>query len=237
MFNKKKQPAEEKDVYINSVPPLSKAEVVDLFNQKIDTINNEFHRGLSLIAEHPKSVTFFGSARFKPGSEWYEKTRTLASKIAKETGYTIVSGGGPGIMEAANRGAKEAGGKSIGYTIKLPMEQFDNPYLDDHRSFDYFFVRKMLLNYSAETYIVCPGGFGTLDEFFGILTLIQTKKIPEVPIILYGKKFWNPLIKYFHKFFLKKYSTVSKNDFNLFKVTDDIDEIVKIVKHAKLRKE
>ena len=228
---------ENDEIYLKAIPPLTKEQVIEDYHKRLDRIHAEFLSGLELIEDNPKSITFFGSARFKPGSKWYEKARQLAAKVSKETGYTIVTGGGPGIMEAANRGAKEIGGKTIGYTIKLPMEQSDNPYLDDHRSFNYFFVRKMMLNYSAEAYIVCPGGFGTMDEFFGILTLVQTKKIAKVPIILFGKSYWKPMIKFFRKYFLKKFETISKGDFDDFIITDDMDEIVEIIKHAQLRDE
>ncbi|MEI6420424.1 MAG: TIGR00730 family Rossman fold protein [bacterium] len=218
-------------------PPLTRDQVIKDYTERLDRIHAEFLKGLELIADNPKSVTFFGSARFKPDTKWYEKTRQLAAAVSKETGYTIVSGGGPGVMEAANRGAKDVNGKTIGYTIQLPHEQSNNPYLNDFRSFNYFFVRKMMLNYSAEAYIVCPGGFGTMDEFFGILTLVQTKKIPSVPIILYGKAYWKPMIKFFRKYFLKKYKTISEEDFNDFIVTDDTEKIIDIIKKAQLRAE
>ncbi|MFZ2038717.1 MAG: TIGR00730 family Rossman fold protein [Minisyncoccia bacterium] len=216
--------------------PLSRDEMISHFVRKYRVINEEFLKGFELTAKHPKSVTFFGSARFGEGSEWYEKCRSLSNKISKETGYTIVSGGGPGIMEAVNRGAIEAGGTTIGYGIKLPHEQTFNKYVSDFRNFNYFFVRKVLMNYSAEAYIICPGGFGTMDEFFGILTLIQTKKIPRVPIILFCKKYWDESLTPLFDYFIKE-GAISQEDMDFFVTTDDMDKIVQIIKKAPFRKE
>jgi uncharacterized protein (TIGR00730 family) len=223
--------------YFQSNPPLSVKEAEEAIVKKMHIITEEFRSGFELIVQHPKSVTFFGSARFEEGNESYEKARALAKKISEETGYAIVSGGGPGIMEAANRGAFEAGGKSIGYTIRLPHEQTNNPYMNDFRDFNYFFVRKLMLTYSAEAYIYCPGGFGTMDELFGILTLIQTRKIPSVPIILFGKEYWTDLINLIKYTFIEKYETASPEDLDNLIVTDDMDEVVEIIKHSPLRRE
>ncbi|MEI8339757.1 MAG: TIGR00730 family Rossman fold protein [bacterium] len=229
---------EEKRIeYFHSTPPLTVEQAKELIHEKMHLIDEEFKNGFDLVVKNPKSVTFFGSARFSEGNEYYEKARQLASKIVKETGYAIVSGGGPGIMEAANRGAKEADGVSVGYNIKLPREQMINPWITDTYEFHYFFVRKVMLTYSAETYIYFPGGFGTMDELFEILTLVETKKIPHVPIIMFGKEYWNPIIDLFRHVFLEKFETITNEDFNYFVVTDDMDEVVRIIKEAPLRKE
>jgi hypothetical protein len=229
---------EEKRIeYFRSTPPLTVEQAKELIHEKMHLIDEEFKNGFNLVVKYPKSVTFFGSARFSEGNEYYEKARELASKIVRETGYAIVSGGGPGIMEAANRGAKEADGTSIGYNIKLPREQMINPWITDTYEFHYFFVRKVMLTYSAETYVYFPGGFGTMDELFEILTLVETKKIPHVPIIMFGKEYWNPIIDMFRHVFLEKFETITNEDFNYFVVTDDMDEVVRIIKEAPLRKE
>lgn len=232
-----KQNEQKRKEYFHSTPPLSVDEAKELIHNKMHIIDDEFKAGFDLVVKYPKSVTFFGSARFDEGSEWYEKARELAKKIVAETSYAVVSGGGPGIMEAANRGAKEAGGNSVGYNIKLPHEQSINPWITDTHEFRYFFVRKVMLTYSAETYIYFPGGFGTMDEFFEILTLVQTKKIPHVPIIMFGSEYWNPIIELFKKVFLDKFETISAEDFSNFIVTDDMDEVVKVIKEAPLRRE
>ncbi len=159
----------------------------------------EFKHGYDIIKKYPRSVSILGSAVLPADNEWYKKAENLAGRIARELKYTIVTGGGPGIMEAANKGAFEAGGNSVGFAIKLPNEQFKNNYLTDWVSFEYFFTRKSLLFCSAEAYIYYPGGFGTMDELFEILTLIKTDKIPPVPVILVGRDFWQPLLDFIEK--------------------------------------
>ncbi|PJE74262.1 MAG: TIGR00730 family Rossman fold protein [Candidatus Taylorbacteria bacterium CG10_big_fil_rev_8_21_14_0_10_41_48] len=205
---------------------------------RMSEIIREFKETFDFLGDYPRSVTFFGSTRLSDGSRYYEQARTLAAKIVKETGYAIVTGGGPGIMEAANRGAFEAGGQSIGMHIKLPAEQKKNSFLTASRKFYYFFVRKVALAFSAEVYIFFPGGFGTMDEFFEIATLVQTSKIPRVPIICIGKEYWkdvNDLIISFRD----KYQTISHGDEKLFEIVDEGDDerILEIIKKAPLRKE
>jgi len=197
---------------------------------RICRITGEFQQGYDHIQHFKKSVTFLGGARFKEGDPYYEKVRVLAGRIAKETGFAVITGGGPGIMEAANRGAKEVGGQSVGITIHLPFEQKDNPYLTESIPFNFFFSRKTILTYAAEMYIACPGGYGTLDEIFEILTLMQTGKVPKVPVFLYGCDFWNPLIAYMQTVFVEKYHTISPEDLTLFKATDSDDEIIEALK-------
>ena len=161
---------------------LQSSQIDESIEKRLKVIKKEFVAGLSLIKEHPKSVTFFGSARTKFGDAYYEKAKELADKLARE-GFSIVTGGGPGIMAAANHGALEAGGSSIGFNIKLPTEQIANAFTTQAVNFHYFFTRKVCLSFSAEAFVFFPGGFGTLDEFFEIITLIQTHKAPKLSLI------------------------------------------------------
>ncbi|PCI29846.1 TIGR00730 family Rossman fold protein [Candidatus Wolfebacteria bacterium] len=219
-----------------SFKPLSKEEMQKELNDRMDNINTEFRKGFEFIQSHPKSVTVFGSARFPEDHHDYKKARSVAGRISKELGYAIITGGGPGIMEAANRGAFENDGISLGLTIELPSEQRVNPYITDHIGFHYFFSRKVALSFSAEAYIYFPGGFGTLDELFEILTLIQTGKIDGAPpVILVGKDYWEPLDSYMKDMLLEKHEAIDECDLNLYTITDDEDEILEIVKNAPVR--
>ena len=186
----------------------------------------EFIRGFRALHFAGPCVTVFGSARFKEGHPYYEKTRELAAKIA-QMGFTIMTGGGPGIMEAANRGAKDVGGKSVGCNIVLPMEQKPNQWLDKWVSIRYFFVRKTLLIKYSYAFIVMPGGFGTLDEYFESLTLIQTNKINQFPIIIFDTEFHKELLEHIQK--MKTSGTIDEKDMNLFVVTDSIDEVISTI--------
>lgn len=206
----------------------------DAIESRMLNITEEMARGFHLIKSYHKSVTFFGSARFEETNKYYEVARRISKKIAAELGYAVVTGGGPGIMEAGNRGAKEGGSESIGFTIKLPREQVTNPYLSQHSEFEYFFTRKLCMTYAAEAYVYFPGGFGTLDEFFEILTLVQTKKIECVPIILVGSDFWKPLLEPILKICLDN-ETIDKEDESLFIITDDEDEVLRRIAAAPLR--
>lgn len=203
-------------------------------HKRASRIATEFERGFQFIKQFKKSVTFYGSARFKPSNPHYKEARELAGKLA-QLGYTIVTGGGPGIMEAANRGAKEAGGVSVGLNIELPHEQIVNPYVTESMSFFYFFARKTALSFSAETYIFFPGGYGTLDEFFEIITLIQTRKIPKAPIVLVGTDFWGPLHAFIEEAVYFKHSAIEKKDMALYTITDDHDEVIRIVTSQPVR--
>ena len=203
---------------------------------RICRINEELEQGMSEMESYAKAVTFYGSARFKEGDEFYDKARILASRIAKECkDYAVVTGGGPGIMEAGNRGAFEAGGKSVGASIRLPMEQHDNAYTTDSIPFYFFFARKVALSYSSEVLVYFPGGFGTLDELFEVITLLQTGKLQPIPVILYGSAFWNPLMAFARTVMLEQFKTISESDFNIFTITDDNDLVVKIINEAKPR--
>ncbi|MDO8728723.1 MAG: TIGR00730 family Rossman fold protein, partial [bacterium] len=177
----------------DNIPTLSRVEMQKFALKRVSEISKEFTEGFDFLADYQKSVTFFGANQFKEDNPYCVDARELASQIVQKLGYSVFSGGGPGIMEAANRGAYEAGGNSLGLLIKLPDGQITNKYIT--KSFDsyYFFVRKVLLSFSAEAFIFYPGGFGTLDEFFEILTLVQTKKITNVPIICVGSEYWNKL--------------------------------------------
>lgn len=199
---------------------------------RLNKINEEFVRGLSFIKQYPHSVTFYGSARFEEDHPLYQKARSLAYRIVKELGHSVVTGGGPGIMEAANRGANEAGGDSLGLNIELPHEQIVNPYVKDSVEFYYFFSRKVALSFSANAYIYFPGGYGTMDEFSEILELVQTKKIPEVPLVLVDSAFWRPLDMFFKNTLYQDYKTIHLEDTGLYKITDDEDEILEIIKNA-----
>ncbi len=186
----------------------------------------EFIRGFRALHFVGPCVTIFGSARFKEGHHNYEQTRNIAGAIAK-LGFTIMTGGGPGIMEAANRGAKEVGGRSVGCNIVLPMEQKPNPYLDKWINIRYFFIRKTLLIKYSYAFVVMPGGYGTLDEFFEALTLVQTKKISSFPIIIFDKKFHEELLEHIEN--MRMVGTIADIDTSLFFVTDSIEEALFII--------
>ena len=181
--------------------------------------------GLKTIKTYPQGVTVFGSARLAEDNPYYVKARELGQKLA-QAGHPVITGGGNGIMEAANRGAFEVGGRSIGLNIQLPREQTLNQYTTDNLEFHYFFARKVMLAASSKVYVYFPGGFGTIDEFSEILTLIQTKKIEPVPIFLFGKDFWEPLDTFFYWKMEEAAKTISPNDRGLYTITDDVDTIV-----------
>ncbi len=186
----------------------------------------DFMRGFRALHFVGPCVTIFGSARFTENHQHYKTTVELAAEIAK-LGFTIMTGGGPGIMEAANRGAKSVGGKSVGCNIILPKEQRPNPYLDKWVNIRYFFVRKTLLIKYSYAFVVMPGGFGTMDEFFEALTLIQTGKLNQFPIVIFDTVFHAHLIAYINNLVAAK--TITEDDLNFFLVTDSIDEAVKYI--------
>lgn len=207
------------------------------FHWRVFRIMAEFVDGFQFLADFKKTVTFFGSARFDEKNKWYAEARKLASLLAQEN-IGVISGGGPGIMEAANRGAAEAGGDSIGLNIKLPYEQRINPWVKKAIAFHYFFVRKVMLSYSAQAYVFFPGGFGTLDEVFEIITLIQTKKVSgTIPVILVGKEFWQPICEWIDEALYQKFATIDKEDMSLYRLVDTAEEALAVAKAAPLRKE
>jgi len=188
----------------------------------------EFVRGFQALERVGRCVTVFGSARFPEGHQYYEMARKLGNRLAIE-GFAVMTGGGPGIMEAANRGAKEGGGLSVGCNIMLPKEQEPNPYLDRFVEFDHFFVRKVMLVKYSQAFVVLPGGFGTLDEVFETATLMQTGKVESFPIVAMGGEFWNPMGDFIQTALMKE-GTISPSDLNLFHFTDSIDETISIIK-------
>jgi hypothetical protein len=194
----------------------------------------EFIEGFEFLAPLQNEVTIFGSARVAEGDEHYEEARKLGKLLAKG-GYTVVTGGGPGIMEAANRGAYEGGGESIGLNIQLPKEQRTNPYVKSSRAFHYFFTRKVMLSASAQAYVYFPGGFGTLDEMFEIVTLIQTHKTIRIPLVLVGKDFWAGLLEWLKQNMLVNHNYIELKDLGLMQVVDTAEEAYGIIKTSKPR--
>ena len=193
-------------------------------------IMSEFVEGFEKLSNIGPCVSIFGSARTKPDNKYYKYAVEIAEKLT-EKGYGIISGGGPGIMEAANKGAKNKKGASVGLNIDLPFEQTSNPYIDDDKNidFNYFFVRKVMFVKYAQGFVVMPGGVGTLDELFEAITLIQTKKIQKIPIVLFGSEFWSGLLDWMKETLLEKEKTINKKDLNNFILVDDIDEAVNII--------
>lgn len=225
-----------KNYNYTNVEPITFSKLDEDTQGRIDRISEEFKNGFTLIKNTDLAVTFWGSARLSSEDPMYIKAEKLAARISTELGHTIITGGGPGIMAAGNCGAYDAGGKSVGLTIKLPFEQKTNLCLTHHMDFKYFFARKVCLAFAAESYVYFPGGFGTLDELFEILTLVQTKKIEPAPsIILVGKKYWKGLDKFIKKTLLKN-GMISKEDINLYTITDNDDEIIKLIKESANRK-
>ena len=190
---------------------------------RVFKIMSEFVEGFDIIRRYGLAISFFGSARALPRDDSYTNAEELAGRLAKK-GFAIITGGSSGIMQAANKGAFDAGGVSVGLNISLPDVQNYNPYLTEKFSFDHFFVRKVMLTYASEVYIYFQGGFGTLDEFFEIITLVQTKKIHRVPIILFGKDYWEPLLNFIEKTLYEKHATIDKNDMALYVLVDSVDE-------------
>ena len=193
-------------------------------------IMGEFVSGYEKLSRIGPCVSIFGSARTKPDHKYYKLAESIAQKIV-ENGYGIITGGGPGIMEAGNKGAHLAGGTSVGLNIELPFEQHDNPYIDSDKNldFDYFFVRKVMFVKYSQGFVVMPGGFGTLDELFEAITLIQTNKIEKFPIILIGTEFWSGLIDWIKDTLLQKFGNISEKDLDLIHLVDTEDEVIEIL--------
>mgnify|MGYP005711317275 FL=1 len=194
-------------------------------------IMGELVEGYEKLSQLGPCVSIFGSARTKPDNKFYKETVEISESIVK-LGLGVITGGGPGIMEAANKGAQKAGGVSVGLNIDLPHEQMPNPFIDSDKviDFDYFFVRKVMFVRYAQAFVVMPGGFGTLDEFFEAITLIQTNKIERFPVILYGSEFWSGCIEWIKNIVCKKFNNVSEEEMFLFEVVDSKNEIIEILK-------
>lgn len=190
----------------------------------------EFVDGFETLADIHPCVSIFGSARTQPGEKTYEKTVEIAKRLG-QSGYNIITGGGPGIMEAGNKGAQEGGTTSIGLSIQLPMEQETNSFVEVDLNFQYFFVRKVMFVKYAQAYVGMPGGFGTLDEIFEAITLIQTKRIKPFPVVLVGTDYWGPLWEWVEGTLLKR-ALISPEDMDLVQIVDEPEEVVKIIKRT-----
>jgi len=200
-------------------------------------IMGEFVDGFEKLSKIGPCVSIFGSARTQKDDKYYKLATEIAEKIV-EIGFGVITGGGPGIMEAANKGAKLALGSSVGLNIDLPFEQSANPYIDDDKSldFDYFFVRKVMFMKYAQAFVVMPGGFGTLDELFEAITLIQTKKAEKFPIILVGKSFWDGCLKWIKEELSVNHKYISEKELELISVVDEADDVIKILSKFYLKK-
>ena len=221
---------------IESADSLSDKEIIRRLKRIREDINPEdmeraisymydLGRWLNLLRTFPQGVTAFGSARVKEGDKYYDKARELGGLLA-QNGHPVITGGGPGIMEAVNRGAFEFGGRSVGLNISLEHEQFANPYLTDVMEFHYFFARKVMLSMASKVYVYFPGGFGTLDELSEILCLMQENKMPHMPVFLFGKSYWKPLDRFFRNKLLSS-KMIKAPDLNIYKITDDINDVIK----------
>ncbi len=207
---------------------------------QIFKIMAEFVQAFETLAKIGPCISIFGSARTKPGHKYYELTVEIAKRFAEE-GFGIITGGGPGIMEAANKGTQAAKGKSVGLNIALPFEQEANPYIDKDKfiDFDYFFVRKVMFTKYAQGFIMMPGGWGTLDEFFEVATLMQTRKFSHIPMICVGSEYWGGLFKWMKEIMQDKESNISPGDLELIKIYDTADEVINYIRefytHNKLQ--
>ncbi|MEC7654675.1 MAG: TIGR00730 family Rossman fold protein [Bacteroidota bacterium] len=205
-------------------------EIMSKDSWSIFKIMSEFVEGYEALHRIGPCVSIYGSARTGPETKVYKDAQKIASLLS-ESGYGVITGGGPGVMEAGNRGAHDTGGPSVGLNIELPFEQHENPYIDRDKSidFDYFFVRKVMFVKYSQGFIVMPGGFGTMDELFEALTLLQTGKLNSRPIVLYDSKFWSGLVEWFKDTMLDKYKTISDTDPNLFSIVDTPEEAVRVI--------
>lgn len=210
---------------------LIRQKLIDAAEGRLITVVEEFEHAFDIIGKYPKTVTVFGSARTKQSHPVSRQAFAASWALAKH-GYAIVTGGGGGVMQAANHGAKKAGGVSIGFNIHLPTEQKLNPHTTESYRFEHFFGRKVAMTLDASGYIFCGGGFGTFDELFEIVTLTQTGTIPKVPIILMGTDFWQPLDKVIKKTLQEEYATIEPEDRELYVITDDIDEVVNAIEKS-----
>jgi len=206
----------------------------DVEPERMAKIVEEFRKGFHFLENYGLTATIFGSARSDPESEMYKEAQKLAFQLSKE-GFAIITGGGPGIMEAANKGAYEAGGQSAGINIQLAHDQRTNQYVTESEAFYYFFIRKVMLAFASEVYIFFPGGFGTLDEFFEMTMLVQTKKVEPIPIILVDKSYWQPLLTWVEKELYEKNKAISYEDMDIYQLTDNADEAFEVIQKMAVR--
>lgn len=216
-------------------PPNEENDFTANINWRIFRIMAEFIEGFEFLSKLKREVTVFGSARTPETSRYYKIAKALGALCGK-AGFTVITGGGPGIMEAANRGAFEAGGESVGLDINLPLEQRRNPYVRSSMGFHYFFTRKVMLSASAQAYVFFPGGYGTLDELFEVATLIQTGKMSSgVPIILVGRAFWMPMLDWIEQVMWEEDRYIDKPDIGILQVVDSAEEAYRIIHKTKER--
>ena len=211
---------------------INNSSVAATISWRIFRVMSELVDGYEFLAGQRREITVFGSARTRPGTPYYDEAVKLGKMLAKEN-YTTITGGGPGIMEAANRGAAEAGGESLGLNIELPHEQRINPYVTRGLGFHFFFTRKVMLTSPSQAFVVFPGGFGTIDECFEVLTLIQTKKMPKVPVIMMGSDFWGKLDVFMREEMVKHHKTIDAADRKLYTIVDSADAAMKIIRKTK----
>ncbi|HEY0010392.1 MAG TPA: TIGR00730 family Rossman fold protein, partial [Candidatus Paceibacterota bacterium] len=195
----------------------------ELESWRVFKIMSEFVEGFEALKKYGLAASFFGTARATFEDHFYKEASELAGRLAK-AGFAVITGGSAGVMEAANKGAYEAGGASVGLNIRLDQSQGLNTYLTDSFTFEHFFVRKVMLAFASEVYIFFPGGFGTMDEFFEIVTLVQTGKIRKVPIVIYGREYWEPLVAFMRTKFLEEHNAINAEDLDLFFLADTVDE-------------
>ncbi len=233
--NTKKKIREQEFEQITKIPVKGKkgGRMSDI-TWRIFRIMAEFIEGFEFISETSREVTIFGSARTDKKNKWYQEAEMLG-KILGQNNFTVITGGGPGIMEAANKGAKEAGTMSIGLNIQLPQEQRINPYVTKGKGFYYFFTRKVMMAASAQAYVFFPGGFGTLDEFFEIITLVQTEKIVKIPVICIGKDYWSKLDKFIGQVILNGYKSIDAQDRKIYHIVDSAEEAYELIKDSEER--
>lgn len=232
-LEKMPKPRKNKNAEEMSVPDTCPSPYADFrsgASWRVFRIMAEFIEGFEFLADLKNEVTFFGSARSSSSNPYYKEARKLGQMLGRE-GFTIITGGGPGIMEAGNRGAVEAGAVSVGLNIQLPHEQRINRYVRKARAFYYFFTRKVMLSISAQAYVYFPGGYGTLDEMMEIITLIQTRKMCRIPIILVGREFWNGLFKWVREGMLSN-GYINKEDLELVNIVDTAEEAFQIIKNT-----
>ena len=214
---------------------LVRKKLIDAAEGRLVTVVEEFDKAFEILSKHPRTVTVFGSARLAKDHPVSKQAFAVSWALAKH-GYAIVTGGGGGVMEAANHGAMKAGGASIGFNIHLPMEQALNEFTTESYRFEHFFGRKVAMTLDASAYVYCGGGFGTFDELFEVITLIQTGIVPKVPVVLMGEAFWRPLEVYIKDVLLDQYQTIDADDTELYLITDDITEAVATIEQSTLEK-